>query len=54
LHPGKVNSYQLEDWTAPLAELRRVPTADGRLIAAVELPVAITLTHVQQGRTPSY
>jgi SAM-dependent methyltransferase len=30
--------HYLEDWTAPLAELRRVLVPDGRLIASVEHP----------------
>jgi ubiquinone/menaquinone biosynthesis C-methylase UbiE len=46
--------HYLEDWTAPLAELRRVLTPGGRLIAAVDHPFAITLMHRDQGRTPSY
>jgi ubiquinone/menaquinone biosynthesis C-methylase UbiE len=46
--------HYLEDWTAPLAELRRVLTPGGRLIAAVDHPFAITLMHREQGRTPSY
>jgi len=46
--------HYLEDWTAPLAELRRVLTPGGRLIAAVDHPFAITLMLREQGRTPSY
>ena len=46
--------HYLEDWRAPLAELRRVLTPGGRLIAAIDHPFAITLMHREQGRTPSY
>jgi ubiquinone/menaquinone biosynthesis C-methylase UbiE len=46
--------HYLEDWTAPLAELRRVLTPSGRLIAAIDHPFAITLMHREQGRTASY
>jgi SAM-dependent methyltransferase len=46
--------HYLEDWTAPLAELRRVLAPGGRLIAAVDHPFAITLLHREQGRTASY
>jgi len=47
--------HYLEDWTAPLAELRRVLTPGGRLIVAVDHPFAITLIRVvEQGLTPSY
>jgi SAM-dependent methyltransferase len=46
--------HYLEDWTAPLAELRRVLTPGGRLIAVVDHPFAITLMLREQGRTPSY
>ena len=35
----------LEDWTAPLAELRRVLTPGGRLIAAVNHPFTYKLAH---------
>lgn len=46
--------HYLEDWTAPLAELRRVLTQGGRLIAVIDHPFAITLMHHEQGRTASY
>ena len=46
--------HYLEDWTAPLAELRRVLTPGGRLIVAVDHPFAINLMHREAGRTPRY
>ncbi|HEV7187326.1 MAG TPA: class I SAM-dependent methyltransferase [Blastococcus sp.] len=46
--------HYLEDWAAPLAELRRVLKPGGRLIAAVDHPFAISLLHRAQGRTESY
>jgi ubiquinone/menaquinone biosynthesis C-methylase UbiE len=36
--------HYLQDWTAPLAELRRVLKPGGRLIVAVDHPAAIDLT----------
>jgi SAM-dependent methyltransferase len=46
--------HYLEDWTGPLAELRRVLEPGGRLIAAVEHPFAIALMHHMQGDKPAY
>jgi SAM-dependent methyltransferase len=46
--------HYLEDWTAPLAELRRVLTPGGRLIVAVDHPFAITLMQREEGRTFRY
>jgi SAM-dependent methyltransferase len=46
--------HYLEDWTAPLAELRRVLTPGGRLIVAVDHPFAITLMHREAGRKADY
>ncbi|MFI0976439.1 class I SAM-dependent methyltransferase [Streptomyces sp. NPDC021093] len=37
--------HYLEDWTAPLAELRRVLKPGGRLIASVNHPSVYTLLH---------
>ena len=37
--------HYLEDWTAPLAELRRVLTPGGRLIVAVNHPFTYKLAH---------
>ena len=42
--------HYLEDWTAPLAELRRVLAPGGRLIVVVDHPFAITLMHREAGR----
>ena len=46
--------HYLEDWTAPLAELRRVLMPGGRLIVAVDHPFAITLMHREAGRKADY
>jgi ubiquinone/menaquinone biosynthesis C-methylase UbiE len=37
--------HYLEDWTAPLAELRRVLTPGGRLIVSVDHPTVFTLVN---------
>ena len=46
--------HYLEDWTAPLAELRRVLKPGGRLIVAVDHPFATTLFHRESGREADY
>ena len=46
--------HYLEDWTAPLAELRRVLTPGGRLIVSVDHPFAINLMHREAGREADY
>jgi SAM-dependent methyltransferase len=46
--------HYLEDWTAPLAELRRVLTPGGRLIVSVDHPFAISLMHREAGRKADY
>jgi SAM-dependent methyltransferase len=46
--------HYLEDWTAPLAELRRVLKPGGRLIVAVDHPFAIALSEREAGRSPDY
>ena len=46
--------HYLEDWTAPLAELRRVLRPGGRLIAAVDHPFAVNIMHCEAGRKPDY
>jgi SAM-dependent methyltransferase len=46
--------HYLEDWTGPLAELRRVLRPGGRLIAAVDHPLVTELLHRRQGDKPTY
>ena len=46
--------HYLEDWTGPLAELRRVLRPGGRLIVAVDHPFAIDLMHRQSGGKSGY
>ena len=46
--------HYLQDWTAPLAELRRVLKPGGRLIVAVDHPFATTLLHYESGRKADY
>jgi len=46
--------HYLEDWTAPLAELRRVLAPGGRLIVAVDHPFAINLMHREADRKADY
>jgi SAM-dependent methyltransferase len=46
--------HYLEDWGPALAELRRVLTPGGRLIASVEHPFAITLSEWTEGRKRGY
>jgi SAM-dependent methyltransferase len=46
--------HYFQDWTAPLAELRRVLKPGGRLIAAVDHPFAVNITHREAGRKPDY
>jgi ubiquinone/menaquinone biosynthesis C-methylase UbiE len=46
--------HHLEDWTGPLAELRRVLKPGGRLIAAVEHPHAIDFMYYLQGVKAPY
>ena len=46
--------HYLEDWTAPLAELRRVLTPGGRLIVAVDHPFAIHGIQRLAGRRTDY
>ena len=47
--------HYLEDWTAPLAELRRVLTPGGRLIMSVNHPASIYIPWLYPaGRTTDY
>ena len=46
--------HYLQDWTAPLAELRRVLRPGGRLIVAVDHPYAVDLQQREAGREPDY
>ena len=46
--------HYLEDWTVPLAELRRVLTPGGWLIVSVDHPFAVNIMHREAGRKPDY
>jgi SAM-dependent methyltransferase len=46
--------HYLQDWTAALAELRRVLKPGGRLIVAVDHPFAVALMQREAGRKPDY
>jgi SAM-dependent methyltransferase len=46
--------HYLQDWTAPLAELRRVLKPGGRLIVAVDHPFAVALGEREAGRKVDY
>ena len=46
--------HYLEDWTAPLAELRRVLRPGGRLIAAVNHPFALPHARARPGPSADY
>jgi SAM-dependent methyltransferase len=46
--------HYLEDWKPVLAELRRVLRTGGRLIASVNHPFMVNLTHRQDGPRPDY
>src|ERR1700684_968004 len=46
--------HYLEDWTAPLAELRRALKPGGRRVVAVDHPFAIALVQREAGRKPDY
>ena len=46
--------HYLEDWTGPLAELRRVLKPGGRLIVAVDHPFVTVLANLDAGRQANY
>ncbi len=46
--------HYLRDWAAPLGELRRVLKPGGRLIASVNHPLMVNLTHRREGPRPDY
>ena len=46
--------HYLEDWTEPLAELRRVLKPGGRLIVAVDHPFATVLSNLEAGGKANY
>jgi len=46
--------HYLEDWTGPLAELRRVLKPGGRLIVAVDHPFATVAAQLADGRKARY
>jgi ubiquinone/menaquinone biosynthesis C-methylase UbiE len=46
--------HYLQDWTAPLAELRRVLKPGGRLIVAVDHPFAVVLMQREAGHKRDY
>src|SRR3954469_9531133 len=46
--------HYLRDWDRVLAELRRVLKSDGRLIASVNHPMMVNLTHRHEGPRPDY
>jgi SAM-dependent methyltransferase len=46
--------HYLEDWAAPLAEMRRVLKPGGRLFVSVEHPFAIAFMNREAGRTADY
>ncbi|WP_442874409.1 class I SAM-dependent methyltransferase [Amycolatopsis sp. NBC_00438] len=46
--------HYLEDWTLTLAELHRVLRTGGRLIASVNHPMMVNLTHRAEGLRPDY
>ena len=46
--------HYLEDWKPTLTELRRVLKTGGRLVASVNHPFMVNLTHRQAGPRPDY
>jgi SAM-dependent methyltransferase len=46
--------HYLQDWTAPLAELRRILKPGGRLIVAVDHPFAVAIQEREAGRKRDY
>jgi SAM-dependent methyltransferase len=50
----RLGLHYLQDWTAPLAELRRVLKPGGRLIVAVDHPVATVLMAREAGTKIDY